>query len=673
MPDQLVGLRGREPVLQLVRDCLALPPDADRPVTVLLGPSGIGATDLHAGIKEQLAPEVPCAYLNFLRADAGGGLPLRTVLAGVLRELGRKMRDFSEPAFPRLLVGLIATEAPLDSHHRPQDRRSVSKLVRDRLRGPQGQGRYDSLLGPVTEVMGGLFGAPPGVSEATREVLSAVAPRPGRIPRRLLARGIAWYGGGRVPPSEEPADALLDLNSWQHGTGGQVKGPEDVERVLLRAFLADLRDHARGLLHHRSFLLLLDNCHTEAGRKFLRMLLELRHEDQVNRQGCDPLVTVASVHRWLDEWGPYTGAQWNPEPVESDRASLDHWAATRSASGTEDYWWYPLELRPLRLTETRDVCAAVPRGEETAPAVQRLTGGLPWAVRHTAATLAAAHREQPPPADDPSLPLRRVPGLRPPHPATGPEQPAPSLADASLGYLLEELAEDPGSRSVLIRWSAARDLSVCARVLTSGAGHRGSSLRDGLRERWLLSDSEDGRLVLHPWLRRLLLWELGSDEALWRDTHERLAEHYRTGPQGQPEQEPGVDTELEEAYHSLALGRTGPVAALLTRRFTSRTSEEWIRDFDLVTSAPNRLDKSRPPLALLDSLTPGDHGPAMSLASVVHRMVVARWIWSDPLSDPGRRLNAVLASAYDHVAALRSARSSPLYDEAVRYRQWRDQ
>lgn len=256
----------------------------------------------------------------------------------------------------------------------------------------------------------------------------------------------------------------------------------------------------------------------------------------------------------------------------------------------------------------------------------------------------------------------------------GPDAGAPTLAQASLGYLLEDLADEPGSdrRAVLVRWSAARDLSVCAQVFGTGTGDHGEPLPGLLRERWLLA-AEDGRLVLHPWLRRLLLWELAADEEMWRDSHARLAAHFRTGRERPSELTPGTDMELEEMYHRLALGETEPVAALLARRFTERGSEDFIRDLDLVTSAPNRLDKAVPPLRLLESLTTGSDTPAMSPEAVIRRLVVARWIWSDPLSDPGRRLNAVIAGNYDHLAAMRSSGIVPLYDEAVRYRQWRDE
>ncbi|MBQ0985824.1 hypothetical protein KBZ10_15120 [Streptomyces sp. F63] len=670
MPELPGGLRGREPVRELIHDCLALPPGADRPVTVLLGPTGIGATDLHAYVKERFAPDTPCAYLNF---DAAAGLDIRTVLGGLARELERKLTNYKEPGFPRFIVGLLTTGTPMEDLLRAHSRRRLPRLIRDELRTLEG--RYGSFLGQLAEALAEALDAPPGVSDAAAAVLSSVTPRTGQLPWRALNRGIGWYGDGRIPPCADPADALVELNSWQHRSDdGRENGPRDVERVLFRAFLADLREHAKGWLNHRAFLLLLDNCHTETGRRFLELLLEARHEDKAARRGCDPLVTLASVHRWLPEWGPATGVQWALRPQDSDLASLAHWEAGRGGESSDEFWWYPLELRPLRLADTRVLCAGAPRRPDIVPGVQRLTGGLPWAVRHAVGALLRAAREHPAPEEDPYALLRRVPGLPPAPPVPGPDPGAPTLARASLGYLLEDLADEPGSdrRATLVRWSAARDLSVCAQVFGTGAGDHGEPLPGLLRERWLLA-AEDGRLVLHPWLRRLLLWELAADEEMWRDSHARLAAHYRTVRERTAERTPGGDPELEEMYHRLALGETEPVAGLLARRFAESGSEDFIRDLDLVTSAPNRLDKTVPPLRLLDSLTTGSHAPAMSPEAVVRRLVVARWIWSDPLSDPGRRLNAVIASNFDHLAAMRSSGIVPLYDEAVRYRQWRDE
>ncbi|MZE75677.1 hypothetical protein GTY57_01150, partial [Streptomyces sp. SID5475] len=357
MPELPGGLRGREPVRELIRDCLALPPGADRPVTVLLGPTGIGATDLHAYVKERFAPDTPCAYLNF---DAAAGLDIRTVLGGLARELERKLTNYKEPGFPRFIVGLLTTGTPMEDLLRAHSRRRLPRLIRDELRNREG--RYGSFLGQLAEVLAEALDAPPGVSDAAAAVLSSVTPRTGQLPWRALNRGIGWYGDGRIPPCADPADALVELNSWQHRSDdGRENGPRDVERVLLRAFLADLREHAKGWLNHRAFLLLLDNCHTETGRRFLELLLEARHEDKAARRGCDPLVTLASVHRWLPEWGPATGVQWALRPQDSDLASLAHWEAGRGSESSDDFWWYPLELRPLRLADTRVLSAGAPR------------------------------------------------------------------------------------------------------------------------------------------------------------------------------------------------------------------------------------------------------------------------------------------------------------------------
>lgn len=671
MAEPMGGLRGRAPVLELIRDCLALPPEADRPLTMLLGPSGIGASETHATAKRMFAPGAPCAYFNF---DAGDGLGIRAVLGALARELGRSKTDYKEPSFPRLIVGLLATGTALDALHRAHDRRRVSQLIRTELQARERQ--YGSFLGPLAEVVSVALGAPPGVSETAAAVLGSVTSRHRQLSRRQLSHGVAWYGDGRIPPCEDPADALVELNSWQHGPEGAGKGPADVDRFLLRAFLADLREHARGWLNHRSFLLLLDNGHTELGRRFLELLLEARQEDRAARRGCDPLVVVASVHQWLPEWGPANGVHWNLRPAWSDLASLEHWKAHRVGDGGPDFWWYPLELRPLLLSDTRAECAAAPQRADVASAVQRLTGGLPWAVRHTLAALRDASSSAATTAeDDPYLLLRQVPGLPFTLPRPGPAPAPPTLALASLGYLLDELADEPGSdrRAVLVRWSAARDLSVCGQVF--GADGGSERLFAGLRERWLLTVTEGGRAVLHPWLRRLLLWELAADETQWRNAHERLCDYFaqeRDGPGG-PDSGRRDESRLEELYHQLALGRTADVAAALTQRFAERGTAAWIRDFNLVTSAPNRLDKTMPPLWLLDSLIPGDGGGVLTRGGVIQRLVIARWIWSDPLSDPGRRLNPVLAGDFDHLAALRSNGVVPLYDESARYQQWRDQ
>lgn len=665
MPERFGSPRGRAPVLDLVGDCLALAPGEDRPLTVLLGPSGIGASETHAHVKRRYGPDVPCAYLNFEAREEN--LDVRAVLGALAQELGRRKKDYKEPCFPRLTVGLLATESPLDGRHPAQNRRQVAQTVHSTLHHRQRRG--ETWLGPLGEIAGALLGAPPGVSEAAAAALSSVSTKQSQLPRRQIHRGIAWYGDQRITGCEDPADALVGLNLRQHGGDAQGDRSDEVDRVLLSAFLDDLREHARGWLNHRSFLALLDNGHTAPGRHFLHLLLEQRRKDREQGRDCDPLVVLASVHRWLPAWGPATGDHWGLRPVQSDEASLRHWRRHRLGESTPEHWWYPVRLRELFLADTRAECAAAPLRSDVAPAVQRLTGGLPWAVRHTLDALTAAAPDPAQPCEDAYAALRRVPSL--PLPASLPVPgadgaPARTLAEASLGILLEHLADAPGDRRPVLRhWAAARDLSVCGRVFP--ADDAGEPLFAGLRERWLLVPS-GGAAQLHPWLRRLLLWELAEDADAWRRAHERLRDHFREHTAGREAEAAG----LEVLYHRLALGDTREVAEDLARRFTAQDCEDWIRALDQVTSAPNRLDKSTPPLRLLDSLLSGEARGTRTLAGVVERIVVARWIWTDPLSDPGRRLNPVLADGFHQLATLRGGGVVPLYDEAARYQQWRD-
>jgi hypothetical protein len=641
-----MGMRGRSGILALVAECLDQPPGAERPVTMLVGPRGSGASEAHGAVMGRFGTEHPFAYLNFAADQA---LLPRYALALVARQLERRLPQYRVSRFPRLTLGLLASDRELRMPDRSQGRRAVQRQL-DEFR-QQNEARYGDYLSAFLEVAGSALGAPNGAPAVVAAILRDTARRGGRrLPGRIFAGVPQWFGDHPLVPSQDPWDALLELNMWRHNGTEQEK--RILDRVLFAAFLDDLRHDTTRWFAPGSYLLLLDNCHTDQGRLFLELLTGARRDAALAGAVCDPLTVVGSSNRWLENWGSSAGDQWPWRLRGPDRASLDDWRERRPAHDSDDSWWYPLRLRDLTLDEVRTgIELASPRHSGLAPFVYRLTRGLPVAVRQVMDVLDLANAPRRGSGEF-DLWLRSLPGRR------MRRAPHDTLADAALDHLLEDFPA--AQRDALVRCAAARDLSTGSRILGAVTpGGASESLFNEVRSRWLL-ETERAQPRLHPWLRRLLLWRLAADPGEWDTVHELMGDHFEA--EGLPD---------EAMYHRLAAHRVDEVVDHLTGRFRELSAVRWIRLLNAVTAAPSRLPADRPPLALLGDLAPEAPTHAITDVSVIRGLVCARWLWSDPLGDPGLRLNSVIAAKYDRLSELRGSDIVALYDEAERYRHWR--
>lgn len=643
-----MGMRGRSGIMALVAECLEQPHGTERPVTMLVGPRGSGASEAHNGAMERFGVDHPFAYLNFAADQA---LLPRYALALIARQFERRLPQYRASHFPRLTLGLLASDRELRMTTRSEGRRAIQQQL-DQFR-QQAEDRYGDYLGAFLEVAGSALGAPNGAPAVVAALLRDAARGGGRrlLPGRRFAGAPQWFAAHPLVPSRDPWDALLELNMWRHNGTGQEK--RILDRVLFAAFLDDLRHDTARRFAPGSYLLLLDNCHTDQGRLFLELLTGARRDAALAGAVCDPLTVVGSSNRWLDNWGPSSGDQWPWRLRSPDRASLRDWRERRPAHDSDDSWWYPLRLRDLTLDEVRTgVELASPRHSGLAPFVHRLTRGLPVAVGQVMEVLDLANARSRG-GRELDLWLRSLPGrqMR--------STPGTSLVDAALDHLLEDFSAT--QREALVRCAAARDLAMGSRVLNSVApGGAGEPLFNEVRSRWLLDPDARGQPHLHPWLRRLLLWRLAADPDEWDTVHELLAEHFEA------EEQPA-----EALYHRLAAHHVDEVVDRLTGHFREMAAVRWIRLVNAVTSAPNRLPSDRPPVELLGDLAPEEPAHSITDTSVIRGLVCARWLWSDPLGDPGLRLNSVIAARYDRLSELRGSDIVALYDEAERYRRWR--
>ncbi|WP_166663965.1 hypothetical protein [Actinophytocola oryzae] len=439
----------------------------------------------------------------------------------------------------------------------------------------------------------------------------------------LFRTGLSWYGA-RGKRNEDGVHELVRLNLSFHDAARR----REAERTLVAAFLADIE--AAYTRRNRPFncVVLLDNCHREAGSTVLDLVAQARATSET----CEPVVVVAAAGalpeltglrtRWRLPWEPErAGSAQEPTRREVPTArSVTHgaWSGARDREATGS-WWLPVWLCDLTSTEIGESVPA-----EHVRFVDDLTHGHPWSVQELAPTL------------------------------TEPRSRRAVLDGFRYEHLLAGLPDR--SREKLILWSAARDLDAAQGAL----GARHSDLPDWLEKSLWLTAGPRRLPRLHPWLRRVLLWQLaGMGKNQWNDVHGTLETWARAV---------GNRKKTNDIwYHSLARGELGPVVDYLIDLQLDADAESWIDEFDEITEAPGLHRYAESADARYDellSLCPNETGPRR----VVWSLVAARWIWRDPLGDPEFTLTGAIAHEFDLLADVFQTGRNRFHREAEAYR-----
>lgn len=661
---QLSGLRTVTGVL--LEELLSRPSGENRalPVVIALGARGTGKTALLTELASR-CENIPHAHVDFERHDWERVQP-RELLGHLAFDLGRHWRQFGRLAFPRLWLCMLVLGAPVELG----DRRAALRKLRELLAQNQPLEHNREAIVDVVKLAGGVASGRslPGWNEATD----------------LLLRGLSWYDRrrlvGKIKAIPSGAgnheDFLIEIAKHAQGDEEDRAG---VDATFCDAFLADLRRAYSGINRARRTLnsvVLLDNAHTPGGRSFLRALDEARRRCP---DEADPLAVVATSRTWNPDWneswtlltahhtgdrepaGPTTHrtnglqrpAPRRPSDVEED------WAATKGPLENRWYPWYLLELGTLSKEDTVDITA----GHDIHPAsrlprfLHRLTDGHPGAI--TEVVSKVAHRYD---SAEPTL-LRGALRTAVPDRDGGESTLLAEIRD----HLLQDFSE--ANQQDLITASAAIDVEMLfhKEILDLrnpvGEGALFKSLGEHL---WLRAEpGESPQYVLHPWLRRILLQELASrpgDHPLsWVEVHTRCRDFYEKNGRI-----------VAARYHDLALENVGQTVLHLRKPFDARhaefdvpAAEAWLAELDVITAAPNRLDKDADPYHQVQQHV-GEFDD--ELETTLAWLVVALWISRDPLGDPGRTLDSTIESSFHHLAQGRGRGSMLLHERAERYR-----
>lgn len=652
---------------RLTEELLARPDGKSRalPIVVAVGARGTGKTALLAAVAKR-CEDVPHAQVDFERHDWENVQP-RELVGHLAFELGRHWRQFGRLAFPRLWLCMLVLGAPVELN----DRRAALRKLRELLAKNQPLERNREAIVDVVRLAGGV--APvdglPGLTAATD----------------LLLRGLSWYDRRRLLGKIKALPAATgDHSDFLLGIAKQANGDEEdratVDATFCDAFLADLRRAYSGINRSRRTLnsvLLLDNAHTPGGRAFLRVLTEARHRSP---DEPDPLAVVATGRSWNPDWNESwslptappadaidrrrptahrTNGLVAPTPRHPSEVDAD-WAP--GAESPEQRWnpWYLVEVGTLGRDDVVDVAA----GSDIHPAsrlpgfLHRLTDGHPGAVAEVLNAVAHTYDSH------------RAGALRSAlhTPVAGPDGGESVLLAGMREYLLQDFA--PPSREDLVTASAALDVEMLfhKEILElrnpAGEGALFKELGDRL---WLCAEPGDPvRYVLHPWLRRVLVQELAAraeDHSLsWVRVHTRCRDFYEKNGRT-----------VAARYHDLALENVAGAVEHLSKpflrarhaEFDLATAKAWLAELDVITAAPNRLDKTADPYQQVESLA-GQWDD--ELETTLAWLVVALWIARDPLGDPGRTLDSTIEAGFHQLAQGRGRGSILVHERAERYR-----
>ncbi|MFJ1649208.1 hypothetical protein [Streptomyces sp. NPDC088258] len=654
------------------------------PIIALLGRRGSGKTTTLRWLG-YLASNRPNALYDFASAPAKRPHEVAARLA-----LGLSYRFPRQPAvlFPRLALGLLVAHTAINLNG--ADARTVRAELKRALRqAKESTEAYERGHGAVEAfgVLQDLNLVPlPGLNLVLKLVQFGLP----RLPVTVMWRtGLSWYADG----PHRPVDALMRLNEL-----ARSEAPEDaeqVDRVLVGAFVEDLRDHFARHPRDKECVALLDNIDAPRGREFLDLLVRVREGDAAQGRGHDPLLVVATAANARGVPGPYA-----PDlPAElrvrdPEQVSYEDWRRSIPRPVSTSKWhWYPVRLRDL--TEPEVTTLAERTGAalvHTTQLVHRLSYGHPWSARVLLDAAYAIVVER----DGGSAELRHI--LDSPAPVPGPPEDPMPLDAAARRYLLRDLSE--GQRAALQVCAAARafDSALDAGVLEEFDQLTKDTLRRDIDARlWLVppvpedAGTRGGRgsgylehcreesrpaVVLQPWLRLVLLQALSheppDDPSGWVTTHESLRSWH------QREQWPRRHL-LDARYHSLALNELDRTVAYLAERFGELPStDQWLYELYAVTAAPMRV-----PVA---PAGPGRHGPSpsdrvrelarqLAPASLdehwsLTMLVTALWLAADPrnrVAHSAPELNSTIAAMFHRLAALPHSGAAGLLREAERY------
>ncbi|MEU1129400.1 ATP-binding protein [Streptomyces sp. NPDC005900] len=628
-----VPLYGRDPLLRaLVPRLTGLKYDErsrtarefqhDLPVVLVTGRHGMGRSAVLRALAAHYRGRLPLAHVRIAPGGAGGHPAAgagaegqyAADLVGVLVELARQLGPSYRRPFPVLLPGLFAVsgwEPGDDAERDAVCLRLARLLIACRLADEPEQELRRSWATAVEARAPRPPGAP-GAADISRALHGEFAHRHRPGPER------DWYRG-RFPQLPAESDPLELLGEWHHQGGDYRRA---VERTLVAAFRHDVAgSYGRLQRWNREPwpLVLLDDVHLPAGRRFLDLLLE--HRAVAESPEREELVVVAT------RLGEPPGS--DPGPVRRELPDLLRTSGWERRGTSPSAGLLTVPLTPLSRDDVLPLLEAGSAGAPLHPylasALHTLTGGHPAATTMLCAAVRAATRAGRAVVPRDLLELSAGDG-RP-------------IGEA----LLERLLPNRRQRDRLTLLSLARD-STAAEALAARLRLEGpeqfpaNAVTDYLEQQhWQRLTPPESPLVSDPLLQKLLVHEArrlspGPDDSRgWQEIHRFLQNHHA---------QRGDEGEADALRHMLAAGGVETVVASLAEVFQSEQDERgaghWLRCLQYAATAPTPPERDWEDDRLRIALGARD-GRFVHLDDTercVNRLLHALWYLSEPHTEP---------------------------------------
>ncbi|MEQ4715077.1 hypothetical protein [Nonomuraea sp. B19D2] len=608
--------------------------DFPRPILILEGVGGSGRSRVLDDTWRRWARTTPIARVDPL-AGGDDSDSMRSVLKAVMLGLTAEAPGY-RVSFPRVVLAHIAMSAPINE----SDPEKSVRTLRERINTYQDPSLVVTLLQRLLPVAAGTLGLDAPSLDKTLEEMIGRLGKSGLRSKLLWRDALAWFEHQDQDFCHDPERALVRLSRQADDPGAGVR--ENVDRLLMTALLADLRDSFDRAVNHPSrAVLLLDNGDAPSAGQFLKTLVKARSKLERHGVPRDPLTVITTSGGYIlaESAGlSERAAQW-PESALADLSRSDlHNAGTWlrvlldgfTTDAVEylveaDLTWWPPSLGVGTITN----------------AVLRLTGG------HAEATdlVLAQLRNDPKVIDD----LGRVLSEH-----------APEQGQTMESYLIDRITADLSPRKrlhehlreALITLAGARDNeeAQCLTPLLDNTVHAEPILFTS-PSLWPMPQPR-GRWAMAPFVRFLLLRRLaerpGNHSASWTRVFERLRDHT-------------ADEDVcGRLHHELALGNHETVVTELFKLLGEASGAEWLECLDRIVATPGL----RPPH---DTTAPADTA-AESRRAAVAQLVTALHQLADPVLSDREVLRGHYTVAAEACRRLSDADARPFAERAQHFR-----
>jgi hypothetical protein len=598
-----MAFSGRSSLLALVDDLIRVSgghqvaPDTVRPVLVLEGVGGSGRSELLRHVWRLNATTTPTAMVDPLAVE-GDPHSMRDVLTAVMLGLTAEVPAYTV-SFPRVVLAHIAMDGRFDA----ADAALNVRAMLQRINTYEDHGAVVRLLRPLLSDAASYLQVPGAgnLVPAAAEEMTRRLNRAGWRAKLTWKDALEWFGHQDQDFRHDPVRALVLLSLQARQQSPSVR--EDVDHLLMAAFLADLRDSFAHTANRRSnAILLLDNGDAPSAREFVKALTRVRSELRYQGVPPDPLVVITTSGGKTAHHAP----GWSESALEN--------------LTSDDITGAGPILRVILDGLTPEDVQQIARGRhwpETlgtrviASAVHRLTGGH---AKATDLVLKQLHNE-PELIDDLDKVL-----------ASSPVGLDRRLEDHLLDLISAELSPgrelDGQLRDDLITLAAARDNQE-ARLLAPVIGDRVNAEVTLFTSTTLWSASGPRAMpAMAPFVRFLLLRALAArpldDETGWCKVYGKLLAHaYENDDLG------------GQLHHRLALGDVNGVVRKLRDLMTELPADQWLALLDEAVATPSLVDCGGEPTP--DGPPSGDREPGDRPGNALLRLVEKLHELANPL------------------------------------------